>query len=224
MIISRRNTLMLAAATGAVSLAGLGSARAQDAAVTIDPAMLMKLDPAGLTDHVLGNKDAKVTVIEYGSAGCPHCGAFHKDTYPAFKAKYIDTGKIAFIYRPFALNVYDVAVFMLAEIAGPDHFYNVIDTFYDNQDKWDFAEFDPGNTGKEGDAIQAIALQLGFTADSYKQALTNQEWPTRIQKARDQAINDFKVSGTPTFFINGKQSVGEQSLDDLSKAIDPLLG
>lgn len=215
MIISRRQTLILAAAAaGAASLAGLGSARADDPAVTIDPAKLMA--PAGLPDHVLGNKNAKVTVVEYGSATCPHCGRFHHEVYPQFKSKYIDTGKVAFIFRPFALNVFDVVVFMLAEIAGPDHFYNVIDTFYDNQDKW-------VQSDKPKDAIQAIALQLGFTADSFNQALTNQQLPKQIQAARDQAVNDFKVTGTPTFFINGKQFVGEQTIDDLSKAIDPLL-
>ncbi|HTJ58594.1 MAG TPA: DsbA family protein [Devosiaceae bacterium] len=214
MIISRRQTLILAAAASAASVAGLGTARADDPVVTIDPAKLMA--PAGLPDHVLGNKASKVTVIEYGSATCPHCGRFHHDVYPLLKSKYIDNGKIQFIFRPFALNVFDVVVFMLAEIAGPDHFYNVIDTFYDNQDKW-------VSSDKPKDAIEAIALQLGFTADSFNQALTNQEIPKEIQAARDQAVNDFQVSGTPTFFINGKQFVGEQTIDQLTAAIDPLL-
>lgn len=213
MILSRRRTLILAAAATALGAAGLTPARAADE-VTIDPAKLMA--PAELTDHVLGNKDAKVTVIEYGSATCPHCGRFHQEVYPELKSKYIDTGKVKFIFRPFALNVFDVVVFMLAEIAGPDQYYNVIDTFYDSQDKWVTSD-------KPKDAIEAIALQLGFTKDSFEQALTNQDLPKGIQAQRDQAVNDFKVSGTPTFYVNGKQMVGEQTIDDLSKAIDPLL-
>ena len=147
---------------------------------------------------------------------CPHCGRFHHDVYPGFKAKYIDTSKIKFIFRPFALNTLDLVVFMLAEIAGPDQYYNVIDTFYDNQDKWV-----PSQTPK--DAIQAIALQLGFTPDSFNQALTNQDLPKGIQAQKDQAINDFKVGGTPTFYVNGTQMVGEQTIEALSAAIDPLL-
>ena len=213
MIISRRNTLIMAAATAAASVSGLGAARADDA-VVIDQAKLMA--PAGLPDHVIGGKDAKVTVIEYGSETCPHCGRFHKDVYPAFKTKYIDTGKIKFIFRPFMLNTLDLAVFILAEIAGPDQYYTVIDTFYDNQDKWV-----PSQTPK--DAIQAIAVQLGFTPDSFNQALTNQDLPKGIQAQRDQASNDFQVTGTPTFYVNGKQMVGEQTLEALSAAIDPLL-
>jgi protein-disulfide isomerase len=218
--ISRRHTLILGATAAAAGLAGLTPARAQGE-VTIDPAKLMA--PVGLPDHVLGNKDAKVTVIEYGSAQCPHCGNFHRDVFPELKSKYIDTGKIKFIFRPFALSIYDVVVFMLAEIAGPDQFYTVLDAYYDNQEKWDFAEYDPSRTKEEADAIKAIALQLGFTEDSYKQALTNRDWPQRIQDHRDQAVNDFKVTGTPTFFVNGKQMVGEQTIDELAAAIDPLL-
>ena len=134
MIISRRQTLILAAAATVASAAGLGSARADDQ-VTIDPAKLMA--PAGLPDHVLGNKDAKVTMIEYGSADLPALRPLPPRCLSGLlRRKYIDSGKIKFIFRPFALNVFDVVVFMLAEIAGPDHYYNVIDTFYDNQDKW----------------------------------------------------------------------------------------
>ena len=213
MIINRRQSLILAAAATAASAIGLGSARA-DTPVTVDPAKL--LAAGALPDHVLGNKASKVTVIEYGSAECPHCGRFHAEVYPDFKKKYIDSNKIAFIYRPFPLNVFDIAIFTLAEIAGEANFYKVIDTFYDNQDKWDGVE-------KEGDAIKAIALQLGFTEDSYNQALTNQDWPKRIQQSGQDAANNFQVSGTPTFFVNGKQMVGEQTLDDLSAAIDHLL-
>jgi protein-disulfide isomerase len=214
-IINRRQGLILAAAATAASAIGLGSARADDPVVTIDPAKLLAPGQQ-LPDHVLGNKASKVTVIEYGSAECPHCGRFHAEVYPAFKKKYIDSNKIAFIYRPFPLNVFDIAVFTLAEISGDANFYKVIDTYYDNQDKWDGVD-------KEGDAIKAIALQLGFTEDSYNQALTNQDWPKRIQQSGEDAANNFQVSGTPTFFVNGKQMVGEQTLDDLSAAIDPLL-
>jgi protein-disulfide isomerase len=212
-IISRRDTLVLGAAATAAGLLLPAGARADDQ-VVIDQAKIMA--PAGPPDNVMGNKDAKVTVIEYGSATCPHCGRFHKEVYPAFKTKYVDSNKVKFIFRPFPLNALDVAVFMLANIAGPDQYYKVIDTFYDNQDKWVMSD-------KPKDAIEAIAVQLGFTKDSFEQALTNRDLPKAIQAERDQAVNDFKMNGTPTFYINGKQLVGEQTIDDLSKTIDPLL-
>jgi protein-disulfide isomerase len=126
MIINRRQSLILAAAAATASAAGLGPARAADQ-VTIPVDKLMA--PGALPDYVLGNKDAKVTVIEYGSAECPHCGRFHREVYPDFKKKYVDTNKVAFIFRPFPLNIFDVAIFTLAEIAGEPNYYKVIDTY-----------------------------------------------------------------------------------------------
>ena len=119
---NRRNILigsgaaMVAAAAGTsvTALFGSSAALAQE---QFDVAKLMA--PAGgVPDHPLGNKDSKVTLIEYLSPTCPHCKAFLDDTFPALKAEYIDTNKIQFIPRPFVRNVLDAVVFMLAETAA----------------------------------------------------------------------------------------------------------
>lgn len=210
--ISRRDTLALAAAASVVGMTGI--ARAEG--VTIDPLKLMA--PAGnVPVHALGNQESKVVVVEYASPTCPHCAAFALTVFPELKAKYIDTNKIEFILRPFVRNVLDAVVFLLAEAAGPDKYYDVLDAYFKTQDQWVVSK-----TPK--DAIEKIAMQLGFTAETFNAALTNQALFSGMEKMRDQAVNDFKVEGTPTFFINGKQQVGEQTLDELSAAIDPLLG
>jgi protein-disulfide isomerase len=212
--ITRRDTLILAAATS-ISAGMTGFARADDA-VTIDQLKLMA--PAGnVPDHIYGNKSAKVTVIEYLSPTCPHCAEFNTAVFPAFKQKYIDTNKIAYIPRPFMRNVLDAAVFMLAEAAGDDKYEDVLNTYFKTQDQWVTSD-------KPEDAMRTIALQLGFTKDSFDKALTNQTLFSGLEKVRDQALNDFKVDATPTFFVNGKQVVGEQTLDEMSAVIDPLLG
>src|SRR3954470_6303796 len=73
--------------------------------------------PGPLPDLVLGKADAPVTIVEYASMTCPHCAAFHKTTYPALKSKYIDTGKVRFIFREFPLDEVAVAASMLARCA-----------------------------------------------------------------------------------------------------------
>ena len=90
-------TLMLAA--GAVLLGTqprgsdlIGAAYAQDA--TAD-----EIDTSMIKEMSIGNPDSSVTVIEYASYTCPHCAAFHADTFKQLKADYIDTGKINFVYR-----------------------------------------------------------------------------------------------------------------------------
>jgi len=210
---TRRDTLVLAAAASALSCAGLGAATAQEN-ITIDQAKLMA--PAGLPDRILGSADAKVTVIEYASPTCPHCALFHNETYAEFKKQYVDTGKVKFIVRPFVRNVLDAVVFMLAEASGEANYHNVVNTYFKTQDTWAASE-------APRDAILEIAKQLGFTEESFEAALTNQDLFTGMEKLREQALNEFQLTGTPTFYINGKQLTGEKTLEELAAEIDPLL-
>ena len=93
---------------------------------------------------------------------------------------------------------------------------NVIATYFRTQQTW-------GVSDKPLDAVKAVAIQLGFSDASFQAALTNQEFFTLIETMRDQAMNDFGLEGTPTFYINGKQLTGEKTLEQLSAEIDPLL-
>ena len=218
---NRRNILigsgaaMVAAATGTsvTALFGSSAALAQE---QFDVAKLMA--PAGgVPDHPLGNKDSKVTLIEYLSPTCPHCKAFLDDTFPALKAEYIDTNKIQFIPRPFVRNVLDAVVFMLAEAAGETKYHDVVDTYFKTQNDWAISK-------TPADAMFAIAQQLGFTKETYDAALTNQTLFSGLEKLRDQASGDFKLTGTPTFYLNGKMlAAGEITIDELKAQIDPLL-
>lgn len=217
---NRRNILIgtgaaiaLAATSSSLSvLLGATGAMAQQ----FDVAKLMA--PAGgVPDHPLGPADAKVTMIEYLSPTCPHCAAFNNTVLPQLKTEYIDTNKIQFIPRPFMRNVLDAVVFMLAEAAGPEKYHNVIDTFFKTQDQW-------ATSAKPNDAIFAIAQQLGFTKESYDAALTNQTLFAGLEALQKQALDEFQLQGTPTFYINGKMLTGENSLEALKAEIDPLLG
>ena len=70
---------------------------------------------------------------------------------------------------------------------------------------------------------EAVALQLGFSDDSFQAALKNQDFFNAIETMRDQALNDFGLEGTPTFYVNGKQLTGEKTMDQLDIEITPLL-
>src|SRR3712207_2764373 len=83
--------------------------------------------PGPLGDVALGPADAKVTIIEYASLTCSHCAAFHRDTYPELKKRYIDTGKVRFVLREFPLDPLATAGFMLARCDGNDKYYPVTD-------------------------------------------------------------------------------------------------
>ncbi|UYN99561.1 MAG: DsbA family protein [Devosia sp.] len=214
MLINRRDTIILAAAASALSVAGISGTQAAEGDM-IDVAKLMA--PAGgLADHAEGNADAPVTVIEYASPTCPHCATFHNTVYPEFKTAYIETGKVNFILRPFVRNALDAAVFMLAEAAGPENYHSVIETYFKTQTTWAASE-------KPRDALYTIAQQLGFTEESFNAALTNQDLFTAMEAQREQALDEFGLSGTPTFYVNGKTLSGGKTLEQLAAEIDPLV-
>lgn len=209
---TRRDTLILAAAASALSLCGVASAAEGD---MVDVAKLMA--PAGgVADHVRGSADAPVTVIEYASPTCPHCADFSNNVLPGFIEQYVDTGKVKFITRPFVRNVLDAAVFMLAEAAGPTNYHNVTATYFKTQADWAASQ-------TPRDAILDIAKQLGFTQETFDAALTNQSLFTGMEALREQALNDFGLAGTPTFYVNGKMLTGDKSLEQLAAEIDPLV-
>ena len=211
---NRRETIILAAAASAVSLSGISASQAAEGDM-IDEAALMA--PAGgLTDKFEGNADAPVTVIEYASPTCPHCASFHNTVYEPFKQAYVETGKVKFIVRPFARNALDAAIFLLAEAAGDENYHNVIATYFKTQNEW-------GMSDTPRDAIFAIAQQLGFTEESFSTALTNQEVFAGIEAQREQALDEFGLTGTPTFYVNGKTLSGGKTLEQLAAEIDPLV-
>lgn len=218
MNLNRRELIALSTAATATGLLGVTPTFAADGEKHgADKLMNLAGADKGMKDRPIGNVDAPVTVIEYASPTCGHCGQFHVAIYPEFKEKYITSDEIQFILRPFVRNTLDAVVFMLAEAAGEEGYHTVVDTYLSTQNQWMTSD-------KPRDALLAVALQLGFTKESFDAALTNQDLFEGMELVRDQALNEFDLTGTPTFYVNGKQMSGGQTLDDLSKEIDPLLG
>jgi protein-disulfide isomerase len=205
-------TLALAAAIG-TSVLPVFPARAED---DIPETALMK--PQALADMVMGSDKATVTVVEYASMTCPHCAHFDEKTLPEFKKKYIDTGKVRYILREFPLDPLAAAAFMLARCAGEtdtSRYYAMVDTLFRQQQTWAVAKPLP--------PLLAIAKQAGLTKEKFDACLANQKLLDDIQKVRQQAIDEFRVKSTPTFFINGTRHVGALTIEEMSKAIDPYL-
>jgi protein-disulfide isomerase len=209
--ITRREFVVSASALLAAS-ALIGSAVP---AVAQGPSTEELMRPGPLPDLVLGKADAPVTIIEYASMTCPHCANFHKTTYPALKSKYIDTGKVRFIFREFPLDDLAAAASMLARCAGPEKALTMIDVLFASQDKWAVREPIP--------ALLQIAKQAGFTQASFDECLKNQKLYDDILKIRERGSKEFKVESTPTLFVNGKLMKGGATIEELDKVIQPLL-
>ena len=174
--------------------------------------------PGPLPDLVEGKADAPVTIIEYASLTCPHCAAFHKETLPGLKARYIDTGKVRFIFREFPLDELAVAASMLARCAGKDDSGKalaLIDVLFASQDKW--------ATRNPVPILQQMAKQAGMTEKAFDECLKDQTLYNNVMAVRERGSKEYKVESTPTLFVNGKMQKGGATIEELDKIIAPLL-
>lgn len=208
-MIARRSLLRLSAGLIATSLAGR-SATAQTALAA------KLLEPGPLPDKVFGAADAPVTVIEYASLTCHHCMNFHINTWPAFKAKYVDTGKVRFIAREFPLDPLSAAGFMLARCGDEAKWYPIVDMLYKTQEGWAHAQ-------KPLDALTQTMKQAGFTQELVEACLRREDLFQGVRQVQERGSKEFGVNSTPTFFINGEKKVGALTIDEFDKILTPLL-
>ena len=173
-------------------------------------------------DMALGAPEgAKVTVVEYASPTCPHCALWQQNTWPAFKAAYVDTDKVRYVFRELPTPPAEVAAagFLLARCAGPDKYFDVIHAIMESQTEW--------RTGTNPrDSLIRIAGGVGIDEAAFTRCVTNPEAIAALE-TRVKAATDAGVINTPTFFVNGRQvsSPGGEGtvMADLAPAIEAEL-
>lgn len=216
MPINRRAALTLAGTGLVIAAVPALAQKAPPALETVSVEELMK--PGTLPDLVLGKADAPVTIVEYASMTCGHCANFHNKVFPALQEKYIDTGKVQFIFREFPLDNLAAAAAMLARCSGGDKTFPLIKVLFAKQEEWAFVR---GNPVPE---LFKVARQAGFTQESFDKCLTDQKLLDDITAGRERGSKTFAVNATPTFFINGKRLVERSdAIESFDKAITPLL-
>ena len=182
---------------------------------TLKPAETEALNAAqALPDIVQGKADAPATIVEYASLTCSHCAAFHKDVWPALKAKYVDTGKAKFVLREFPLDPLSSAAFMLARCAGPGKRDAVVDRLFDRQAEWAFAA---NALAKLKDEM----LASGVSGADFDACLKNQTLLNQVSAVRNKAHEALGVDSTPTFFVAGRRLAGERKLAEFDELLAP---
>ena len=212
-MITRRKLLVGASAIAiVVAIAGIEALQPAAAQSAVAAELLV---PPPLGDRSLGKDDAPVTIVEYASMTCPHCAHFHEATYPELKKRYIDTGKVRFIFREFPLDTLAAGDSILARCADKDQFYPLIETLFQQQRQWAVEKPIP--------QLMALAKQAGMSEQKFNACLSDQKMLDAMQAEQKRATDKFGVNSTPTLFVNGKKQVGGVTIEDLAKVIDPLL-
>jgi protein-disulfide isomerase len=169
--------------------------------------------PVSLPDMVLGSEKAPVTIVEYASMTCSHCAAFDQNVFPMVKSKYIDTGKVRFVFREFPLDVVAAAASMLARCIGnndAEKYFGVIDLLFKQQDQL---------IAQPKETLQRIGKQSGMSDQAVDACETNQAQLDKISADAKFANETLKVDATPTLFINGEMMKGGPSFEELDNKI-----
>lgn len=181
----------------ATSDGAFGAAFAQDASSAED------IDTSMIREMSMGNPDAAVTIIEYASFTCPHCAAFHADTFKQLKADYIDTDKINFIYRDVYFDRFGLWAAIVARCGenAENRFFGIADLIYQKQGEWAARGNSPEDIVGQ---LRTIGKTAGLTDTQLDQCFTDSDRAQALYAKYLQNAEADGISATPSFLINGE--------------------
>lgn len=187
----------------------------------------------------IGNPDAKVKLLEFASLTCPHCSEFHESAMATIRDKYVASGNVSYEFRNFVLNGPDYAASMLARCQGAEPFFGLLGSFYADQATWTepFSKLTEADSKRlsampEDQQIAALA-QLGkldeyvrargISRAKFDQCLADKDALATLAKLRTEAVDKYKLTGTPGFIINGVTQEGVFTWDALEPKLKAAL-
>jgi len=207
---STRRAVLFALVLIATPLPG-GAARAQSALAT------QVAKPVSLPDIAIGSPKARVTITEYASMSCPHCAAWGENVFPMLRSRYIDTGKVRFVFREFPLDIKAAGASMLARcIAKGDSekYLAAIATMYQQLDPL---------LARTKDTLIQIGKLNGMSEQEVVACQGDRDQLDKLKADQQFALDTLKVDSTPTFFVNGRRLKGAMSFEELEAIIKPML-
>ena len=168
-------------------------------------------------DRVLGDPNAPVTLMEFSSLTCPHCAAFHKNTLPELKKKYIDTGKVKLVYKDFPLNGNALKAAALARCVAPNRYFKFLDALFASQDNWAFGE-------NPEPYLMKLGKLAGVSEEKFAACLNDKAVQSDVVKGYVLGSQTYQVNSTPTFVVNGEEKIsGAQDIGEFDAVFEKYL-
>ncbi len=183
--------------------------------VIIVAASSLMVPSASSEEISLGDAQAPISFIEYGSLTCDGCISFHRNVLPRVKKHYIDTGSVRFTFRHFPTSEAAIHAAVAAQCAG-EKYYEMLDELYSSISGWYRAE------NRNSIFIQQ-ATSLGLDSEVFESCLNDRRNFDDIVNQRRTAREKHGVTGTPTFFINGKIVRGKKSFVEIKALFSEAL-
>jgi protein-disulfide isomerase len=168
---------------------------------------------------LMGNPNAKVKIVEFGSMTCPHCREFDEEGVKPLIDNYVKSGKVSYEFRNFVRDPFDVAASLVARCGGATSFFGMTRGLYKDQPQWvgkiqaaDQAAMQqiqnlPPNQ-QFGEIAKLAGLQdwaavRGLPADKSAACLADQTQVDRLVQMQNDAVSSYNIPGTPGFLLNG---------------------
>ena len=166
---------------------------------------------------IVGNVDAKITIIAFESLTCSHCASFHKNVYPQLKEEFLDTGLAKIEFRHFPLDLAALNASKISQCKN-DGNSDILQSLYYNQQKWV-----KGSTVQEANKhLQNFLKNEGFQID-FDSCVNNKKIEDFVLNDRIDGTKNFKISSTPTIIINDKKFEKTLNYKNLKKALEKLI-
>jgi protein-disulfide isomerase len=179
--------------------------------------------------YLMGNPNAPVKLIEFGSMTCPHCADFD-DNVDELVEDYVKTGQVSFEFRNYVRDGLDMAMALVARCGGPERFFPLTHALFDSQEQL-FEQVQstppqqqqtlsqsPQGFGQLA-GLQQWAAQRGLPSARTQACLTNQQEIDQLVQMNADANQQFAIPGTPAFAINGELVENASTWD----ALEPKL-
>lgn len=174
--------------------------------------------------YLMGNPDAPIKLVEYGALSCSHCATFAEASSPELRETFVNSGRVSFELRPFMLNAFDIAATLLttcganeAVIPLSDQFWAWQPQMFENLQGASQAQMQQIDALPPQQRFPALAQAAGMTeffaargisADQASACLSDQSRVQALVDGSERASQDFDITGTPTFLINGQKVEG----------------
>ena len=187
----------------------------------------------------MGNPDAKVKVVEFGSMTCGVCAAFAAEGEPALIDKYVKSGQVSFEFRNFVRDGADLSAALLARCSGPSAFFPLTDQLFAAQNEWlgklqtmspeqqqQLGTLPPGQAAvgfAQAAGLDQFVRVRGIPAAKAQSCLADAGQVQRLVSMNETAVKEHQISGTPTFLINNNVVPNSANWATLEPAIQQSL-
>ena len=244
-------SLFLAGAVALIAMAGCDSK--QGDAATSAPVKLemvkppkggdwsQVVNPSAAGGFVMGNPNAKVKLIEYGSMTCPHCREFDEKGVQPLINNYVKSGRVSWEFRNYVRDAFDLTASLVARCNGAKGFFPLMRALYKDQPNWigkvqaapreqleQLQSLPPNQQFVQLSKVagfQNWAAMRGVPAAKTSQCLANEKSVNQLVQMTSDATTDFPdFPGTPTFVINGSLVKDTATWDKLEPELRKAAG